>query len=55
VHFGLGQKSSIDGLEIRWPSGQIDRLRSVPLDRILSIEEGKGITQVLEARKKLAK
>jgi hypothetical protein len=55
VHFGLAQKSSIDGLEIRWPSGQIDRLRSVPLDRILIVEEGKGITQALDARKKLAK
>ncbi len=55
VHFGLGQKSSINGLEIRWPSGQIDRLRRVPLDRILIVEEGKGITQVIEARKHLAK
>ncbi|PYT30840.1 MAG: hypothetical protein DMG58_13535 [Acidobacteria bacterium] len=55
VHFGLAQKSSIDGVEIRWPSGQIDRLPSAPLDRILIVEEGKGITQVLEARKKLVK
>jgi hypothetical protein len=29
--------------------------RSVPLDHILLVEEGKGITHVLEARKKLAK
>jgi len=49
------EQTSIDGLEIGWPSGQVDRLRSVPLDRILIIEEGKGITHVLEARKKLAK
>jgi len=42
-------------LRIRWPSGQIDQLRSVPLDHILLVEEGKGITQVIEARKKLAK
>ena len=55
MHFGLAQKSSIDGLEIRWPSGQIDRLRSAPLDRILIVEEGKGIRQVLEPRKKSAK
>jgi len=33
----------------------VDRLRNVPLDRIVSIEEGKGITQVVEARKQLAK
>jgi len=55
VHFGLGQKSNIDGLEIRWPSGQVERLRSVPLDRIVSIEEGKGITKVVEPRKQPAK
>jgi hypothetical protein len=55
VHFGLGQKSNIDGLEIRWPSGQVDRLRSVPLDRIVSVEEGKGITRVIEPRKPLVK
>jgi len=55
VHFGLGQKSNIDGLEIRWPSGQVDRLRSVPVDRILNVEEGKGITQVVQPRKQLTK
>jgi enediyne biosynthesis protein E4 len=50
VHFGLGQKSKIDELEIRWPSGQVDRLRNVPADRILTAEEGKGIVRVLEPR-----
>jgi hypothetical protein len=51
VHFGLGQKNKIDGLEIRWPSGQVERLQTVPVDRILIVEEGKGIMRVLEPRK----
>ena len=55
AHFGLGQKTSIGGLEIRWPGGQVDRVPSVPLDRIVTVVEGKGITQVLEPRKQLAK
>jgi len=55
VHFGLGQKSSIDELEIRWPSGRLDRTRGVPLDRILVVEENKGITKVMEPRKQPAK
>ncbi len=55
VHFGLGQKSSIDELEIRWPSGQLDRLRAVPLDRILIVKESKGITKVMEPHKQVAR
>jgi hypothetical protein len=55
VHFGLGQKSKIDELEIRWPSGQLERLRTVPLDRILIVEEGRGITQTFEPRAHLTK
>jgi hypothetical protein len=55
VHFGLGRKSSIDALEIRWPSGHVDLLRSVPVDRIVTVEEDKGITQMLEPRKQLVK
>jgi len=50
VHFGLGQKNKIDELEIHWPSGQVERLRGVPPDRILTVEEGEGIIRVLEPR-----
>ena len=55
VHFGLGPKSKIDELEIRWPNGLVEKLPAVPLDRFLVVEEGKGITQALEARRHLAK
>jgi len=44
VHFGLGSASDVDKLEIRWPSGKIEMLTKPPIDRILTVVEGKGIT-----------
>src|SRR5690242_18747937 len=42
--FGLGQHDKADSIEIRWPSGQIDRLSAVPAGATLTLTEGKGIT-----------
>jgi hypothetical protein len=39
-HFGLGETSSIASVEIRWPSGQVDRLADVPVDRTIAVSEG---------------
>jgi hypothetical protein len=47
VHFGMGNKSEIDELEIRWPSGAIDTLQNIQSDQILTVQEGKGIIQTL--------
>lgn len=55
VHFGIGEKNKIDELEIRWPSGKVEKLRNLPIDRILMVEEGKGITRVTEPRPHLTK
>ena len=43
IHFGLGKRTKIDELEITWPSGQVDRLTSVPTDKIIAVKEGTGI------------
>ena len=43
IHFGLGKRSKIDLLEITWPSGAIDRLKDVPIDKIIAVKEGAGI------------
>ena len=43
IHFGLGKRTKIDSLEISWPSGQVDRLPDVPVDRIIAVKEGTGI------------
>ena len=42
--FGLGQRDKADSIEIRWPSGQFDRLSAVPAGATLTLTEGKGIT-----------
>jgi hypothetical protein len=43
ILFGLGKHTKIDSLEITWPSGQIDKLKDLPLDKIIAIKEGAGI------------
>ena len=39
VHFGLGQQSIVQGIEIRWPSGIRQTLKNIPADQILQIDE----------------
>jgi len=43
VHFGLGQATRIDSVEIRWPSGAKETLKLPAVDRIYTISEGTGI------------
>jgi hypothetical protein len=43
IHFGLGKRGKIDVLEITWPSGAVDRLKDVPVDKIIAVKEGAGI------------
>ena len=39
VHFGLGSNRSIKELEIRWPSGAVQRLKDVATNQILTVTE----------------
>jgi len=39
VRFGLGGETRVQALEIRWPSGAVQRLTDVPVDRVLEVEE----------------
>jgi enediyne biosynthesis protein E4 len=40
-HFGLGEQRTAD-VEIRWPSGTVDRVAGVPADGIRMVREGSG-------------
>jgi len=40
VHFGLGGDSVVRELRLEWPSGAVDTLRDVPVDRVLVVKEG---------------
>ena len=44
VHFGLGTLDKVDGVEIHWPSGSVEKLKLPFVDRIYTLTEGKGIT-----------
>ena len=41
---GLGKNDRVDQLEIRWPlpSGRVERLKDLPVDRYITIVEGEG-------------
>jgi hypothetical protein len=39
AHFGLGSDTKIDHVEIRWPSGIVQRLENPPIDLIVKVEE----------------
>jgi enediyne biosynthesis protein E4 len=42
--YGLGPNEQADTIEIRWPSGQVDRLSGIPAGQTVTVTEGKGIT-----------
>ena len=48
LHFGLGQ-DRIDEVEVRWPSGQVDRFANLESDRSYRLREGKETPTVLES------
>ena len=41
-HFGLGQATKIDDIEIHWPSGKVEHVAVPAIDRIVTISEGSG-------------
>ncbi len=41
LHFGLGQNTSVELVEIRWPSGTVQQLKNVAADRVLKVKEPK--------------
>ena len=43
LHFGLGKASRAERLEVRWLGGETQVLNRVAANRLVTIEEGKGI------------
>jgi hypothetical protein len=41
--FGLGSKTKADTVEIKWPSGQVDKLSNVAAGQTVTIQEAKGV------------
>ncbi|TAJ08612.1 MAG: CRTAC1 family protein [Planctomycetota bacterium] len=42
AHFGLGAAAVVDELEVVWPDGRVQVLKSVPVDRALTIQREEG-------------
>jgi len=43
AHFGLGDATRLETIEIRWPSGQIDTAKALAADRFYVAVEGRGL------------
>jgi hypothetical protein len=43
--FGLGKAKQADTVELRWPSGQVDRLANVAAGQTITVREGSGVVQ----------
>jgi hypothetical protein len=42
VHFGLGAATKIEWVQVRWPSGLVERFEGLPVDAIHTLKEGSG-------------
>lgn len=40
VHVGIGDATQVEAVEIRWPSGTVQTLRGLPVDRYVAVREG---------------
>jgi hypothetical protein len=52
VHFGLGTAAKVDWIELRWPSGLIERFVDLAGDAIHTVNEGSGKAIETDVRKK---
>ena len=43
LHFGLGTAETIELVEIHWPSGAIEKVHLPAVDKVYTVEEGKGV------------
>ncbi len=48
VHFGLDRAKSVELVEIRWPSGQVDTFENLEVNRLYTIQEGGKILKAEE-------
>jgi hypothetical protein len=52
VHFGLGRAAKIEWVEVRWPSGVLEKFENLKTDTVVSLKEGTGVpVKLLPGRK----
>jgi hypothetical protein len=42
---GIGMATKIDSIEIKWPSGKVDRITNPPLNKYVKVTEGAGVAK----------
>ncbi|MEJ7709963.1 MAG: ASPIC/UnbV domain-containing protein [Pyrinomonadaceae bacterium] len=42
---GIGKAAKIETIEVRWPSGHVDKIIDVPINKFVKIVEGKGLVK----------
>jgi enediyne biosynthesis protein E4 len=50
VHFGLGKAQKVDLLEVRWPSGQVDTTKDLPINQLFVVKEAAGVIDTEKVR-----
>jgi hypothetical protein len=50
LHFGLGSATMVDRIEIRWPSGAVEKLSNVAAGQSIRVREGAGIVKATPFR-----
>jgi hypothetical protein len=45
LHFGLEKRTKIDLIEVRWPSGVVDKINNASVNNILTVKEGQGVIE----------
>jgi hypothetical protein len=51
LHFGLGDATRVERVEVRWPSGRVDHFRGLAADKGYRLREGGAATMALPIRR----
>jgi hypothetical protein len=52
VHLGLGAATKIDWVEVRWPTGVLEKFDNIEVNGVRTIKEGTGSTASSESKKR---
>jgi enediyne biosynthesis protein E4 len=50
LHFGLGTRTKVDSVEVRWPNGTVQRFAEIPANTFVKIVEGSPEVRTLISR-----
>ncbi len=50
LHFGLEKRTKLDLIEVRWPSGVVDKITNAGVNSLITVKEGQGMIAQKELR-----